>query len=308
MILITGAFGFIGSHIVDILFMRTKYELILLDNMSSPNAVIRPEWERIDRIHLVNSDFCQDKLEEVLQKEWLDKITAICHQGAFTSVPQSVETPIDCFQTNVFGFQNILEFARKYGVKKVVYASSSSVLGDEKGEVVCPYALSKKINEEYAQLYSKIYNIKTIGLRYFNVFGPRQNPTSPYASVIPKFISNIIQKKTIEVYGDGEQTRDYIYVGNVAFANFQALTNDYIPSGIFEIASGETRTVNQVLEALKEILTEYQPIQIKYQKERPGDVRHSSANIRSAREFGLVLPNMDFQFKLKETVSYYLSQ
>ena len=256
--LVTGAAGFIGSNLVEVLLNHGD-----IRNLS--------ECERA----------CAG-------------IEYVLHQAALGSVPRSIEEPINTHESNIDGFLNILVAARDANVKQFVYASSSSVYGDHPGspkveEVVgtllSPYALSKSINEQYAAVFSQCYNFNTIGLRYFNVFGKRQDPEGAYAAVIPRWIMALLTDNTVEVYGDGETTRDFTYINNVIQANLRAALSDNTEAfnQVYNVAVGEKMSLNELFSTIKDLLSNRFPDQKygepRYCDFRPGDIRHSLASI-----------------------------
>ena len=298
--LVTGAAGFIGSNILEKLLNLDQY-VIGLDNFSTGyqanldevRAVVgERKWSRAtivegDIRHLTT---CQRACRGV---------DFVLHQAALGSVPRSMADPIRSHESNVSGFLNMLVAARDAGVTRMVYASSSSVYGDDPtspknekrtGEPLSPYAATKVINEIYARVFAKAYRLQTIGLRYFNVFGPRQDPEGAYAAVIPKWIAAMLQGQAVHIYGDGETSRDFSYITNVVQANILAATTDNSAAlnAVFNIALGETTSLNQLFQMVQDALRksdssipEQAPV---YDDFRPGDVRHSLAAIDKARE------------------------
>ena len=237
----------------------------------------------------------------------------ILHQGALPSIPRSIDDPITTNNVNILGTLNILEAGKEFGVKRVVYASSSSVYGDSKVlpktedmpvQPLSPYALSKYAGERYCQIYYKIYGLETVCLRYFNVFGPNQNPTSQYSAVIPKFIKLMKEGKSPTIYGDGTQSRDFTYVSNVVEANLLACQKDGVAGEIFNIACGEKHTILQLVDTINQILgRNIKPI---FEKERVGDVKHSLAEIEKAKRMLGFKVICRFEEGLKKLIENYL--
>ena len=287
-VLITGGAGFIGSHIAEALLQRTGIGFVrVLDNLSTgfksniEHLIANPNFEWMEG----------DIADPTICKEAMLNIDVVCHQAALGSVPRSIKTPMVTFQNNINGFINILDAARLAGVKKMVYASSSSVYGDANyhpkveeriGKVLSPYAASKHTNEIIAEAYAKNYDMQISGFRYFNVFGPRQDPDGPYAAVIPLFIKHAIQNTSPTINGDGSITRDYTFVSNVVKANLNALSDQTNFKGheVFNIACGATTTLLELWHKIKRI-TNSQSNAI-LGPERTGDILHSLANVSKA--------------------------
>ncbi len=305
--LVTGGAGFIGSHIVEELLKR-KEKVRVLDNFSTGKREnITPFLKEID---LIEGDIRDLRVV----KEAMKEIDFCLHQAALPSVLRSVKDPITTNEVNVSGTLNILMAAKEAEVKKVVYASSSSVYGDTpqlpkkedaRASPLSPYALSKLAGEEYSKLFTSLYGLETVSLRYFNVFGPRQDPTSQYAAVIPKFISSMLKRKRPTIYGDGEQSRDFTYVSNVVGANLLATTSK-VKGGIFNIACGKKITVNELVKNLDKLMNmDTQPL---YTHPRPGDVRHSQADISRAEEALGYKEEVGFEKGLEKTVQWFRKQ
>jgi UDP-N-acetylglucosamine 4-epimerase len=239
-------------------------------------------------------------------------VELVLHQAALCSVPHSIQNPLHCHAINVTGFVNMLIAARDAGVERLVYAGSSATYGDdlrlpqleaEIGRPLSPYGLTKYVDELYAQIFARCYGLSTIGLRYFNVFGPRQDPASQYAAAVPLFITQILRGESPTVFGDGEQSRDFTYVANVVEANLLACTAAGAAGGVFNIACADRITVNTLIDKINGILGKsVSPI---YEDPRPGDIKHSFADI-SAAERGLgYRPSIGFEEGLKRTISWY---
>lgn len=310
-ILVTGGAGFIGSNIVEYLLKKTNVLTVrVIDNLSTGNMDNIKDYLPNKRFQFIKGDICD------YQTCWnvLENVDLICHQAALGSVSRSLETPINSHNSNVNGFLNILDCAVKHGIKRIVYASSSSVYGDHPnlpkteeliGDQLSPYAVTKYIDELYAKVFHKCYNIETVGLRYFNVFGPKQNPNGPYAAVIPKFIINCLNNKPIKINGDGEYSRDFTFISNVVDANIRALhtDNNKVYGEVFNIGFGGRVTINNLVEYLskclgKDIIPEYGEI-------RKGDIPHSNASIEKAKEMLGYIPTVDFIAGLNMTINYY---
>ncbi len=308
--LVTGGAGFIGSHIVEYLLSHGAGLVRILDNLSSGTE---------QNIHLFdkypNYEFWIGDIRnpEVCLKA-CDGIDYVSHQSALGSVPRSVSDPISTNEVNVNGFVNMITAAKNAGVKTFVYASSSSVYGDEPvlpkvegktGNLLSPYAVSKMANELYAQVFSNLYGMKIAGLRYFNVFGPRQDPNGPYAAVIPLFIKGILQQSPVYIYGDGEQTRDFTFVENAVQANIRGMLseNEAAYNNVYNVAVGRNFSVNYLYNAITEILNiEHKPI---YKEPRNGDIHDSLADISKACNLLDYQPTTQFLDGLKLTVDSF---
>lgn len=306
--LVTGGAGFIGSNLVEAL-LNKGYVVRVLDNLS------QGKQENIDLfsgnknymcIHGDIRDFetCLTVTEEV---------DYVLHQAAWGSVPRSIEQPVLYEEINIQGTLNMLEASRRNEVKKFVYASSSSVYGDEpnlpkkegkEGELLSPYALTKKVNEEYAKLYTRLYGLDTYGLRYFNVFGRRQDFNGAYAAVIPKFIKQLLNDEAPTIYGDGQQSRDFTYIENVIEANLKACkASSDVAGEVFNIAYGGRETLEAVYVSLCQSLRKkIKPI---YADERTGDIKHSHADIQKAKEQLDYSPDWDFERGIKAAIEWY---
>ncbi|MGM0214855.1 SDR family oxidoreductase [Enterococcus sp. AZ109] len=307
--LVTGGAGFIGSNLCEAL-LNLGYQVRCLDNLSTGFKKNMDTFISNDKFEFIQGDIVDmDTCEQAC-----DGIDYVLHQAAWGSVPRSIEQPLFYEEVNIEGTLNMLEAARKNYVKKFVYASSSSVYGDDprlpkveggEGRVLSPYALTKKTNEEYARLYAHLYGLETIGLRYFNVFGKRQDPNGAYAAVIPKFINKIMNDEVPQINGDGETSRDFTYIENVIEANLKAASAPSSVSGeVFNIAVGGNVTLNELFQTIVSLLgKEMQPI---YGEERAGDIRHSHADVSKAKkELGYV-GSYDFNQGLSLTIQSYL--
>lgn len=307
--LVTGGAGFIGSHIVEYL-LEHGAKVRVIDNMVSglkSNIDLfnnNPNYEFIEG-DIRDLDFCKSVCKGV---------DYISHQAALGSVPRSLAEPENTNASNVDGYLNMLIAAKENKVKRIVYASSSSVYGDSKGlpkieseigNQLSPYAVSKYTNELYAHVFSLNFDMKIIGLRYFNVFGPRQNPDGPYAAVIPLFVDGLMNNKPVYIDGDGEQTRDFTFVANAVQANIKALfaTWENITDHVFNVAVGENFSVNTLFNDVKNALGASDDAI--YRAPRKGDVRNSLADISRAKNQLSYNPEFDFHDGLKLTVDYF---
>jgi nucleoside-diphosphate-sugar epimerase len=303
--LVTGGAGFIGSNIVEKLIELGK-SIRVLDNLSTGS------FENLASI-LSKIEFIEGDIRdlETVQKA-MDRVDYVLHQAAIPSVPRSIEAPLNSHDNNITGTLNALIAAQDNHVKRFVYASSSSVYGDtpqlpKKEEMppspLSPYAVNKFTGEHYCRIFSSIYGLETISLRYFNVFGPHQDPASEYAAVIPKFINSLLRKKPPVIYGDGEQTRDFTFVENVVSANILATQVKITRGELINVATGTSNSVNQLLENLQ--LITGQNISPEYIPARLGDVRHSLADITKARKILNYQPAVSLTEGLKLTVEWF---
>ena len=307
--LVTGGAGFIGSNIVEYLLKYGAGKVRLLDNFSTGTIDNVREFLGNPSFELIEGDIrdlntCQRAVEGM---------DFVSHQAALGSVPRSIDDPITSNEVNVSGFLNMLVAAKKSGVTKMVYAASSSTYGDspdlpkveEKiGNPLSPYAITKYVNELYASVFSQQYGFHTIGLRYFNVFGPRQNPQGPYAAVIPLFITAALQHNTTYINGDGETSRDFTFVENAVQANIKALLSTGINEHeVVNIAFGERTTLNELWERITGLLG--MNLKPKYRDFRAGDVKHSLASINKAKELIGYEPLVSVKEGLKTSVDWY---
>ncbi|GCF95130.1 epimerase [Enterococcus florum] len=310
--LVTGGAGFIGSNLCEYL-IEHGHHVRCLDNLSTGNLenishlLDNKSFEWIEGT-ITDYDTCLTATRDV---------DYVLHQAALGSVPRSMAFPLLYEEANIKGTSNMLEASLAQGVKKFVYASSSSVYGDskqlpkkegEEGRILSPYALTKKVNEEYASLYSEVYGLPTIGLRYFNVYGKRQNPDGQYAAVIPKFIQCLLRNEPPIINGDGTQSRDFTYIKNVVDANIKAAFSSSVTNGkAYNIACGDQFSLNELLKNLKELLDK-QDIEPDFALERAGDIKHSNADISKAQhDFGYDVSYTLFD-GLKETVQWYTNK
>lgn len=302
--LVTGGAGFIGCHLVRRL-VADGASVRVVDNLST-GSLARLE-DVIDSIEFVNGDLADEKVCE----EAVGGIDYVFHQAAVPSVQRSVLDPLTTNRANATATLNLLESCRKAKIRRLVYAASSSAYGDTeilpKNETMppdplSPYALQKWVGERYCKLYYDLYGLETVSLRYFNVFGPRQDPDSPYSAVIPKFTTSLFADERITVYGDGEQSRDFTYVDNVVTANLLAVRANNTPGKVFNIGCGERITLNQLISVLESILG--RKAVVDYTAPKAGDVRHSLADIRSACKTLGYSPRIMFEEGLKKTVKW----
>ena len=306
-ILVTGGAGFIGSNLTEALLQRGHFVRILDDfstgkreNLIFDKAYPSPEVIKGD---IREFSTCQKAVKG---------IEYVFHQAALPSVQRSIEDPETSNAINVGGTLNILLAAREEKVKRVIYASSSSVYGDTPTlpkheemppDPLSPYALQKYIGERYCRLFYQLYSLETIALRYFNIFGPKQDPNSLYSAVIPKFIDALLQGRPPIIFGDGEQSRDFTYIENVVQANLLAMSAEHLHGEAINIACGKRISLNQLLNVLKEILgSKLSPI---YQEPRQGDVKHSLADIRKGKEILNYEPTVGIEIGLEKTVEFF---
>lgn len=306
--LVTGGAGFIGSNIVEYLSKYGAGRIIVLDNLATGFLEnLKPYFEN-ERFEFLEGDICD---EDTCFKA-CEGIDYVFHQAALGSVPRSIKNPIATNKSNIDGFLNMLYAAKETGVKRLVFASSSSVYGDSPvlpkkedqiGRPLSPYAVTKLVNELYCDVFSRTYGVEIIGLRYFNIFGPRQNPSGPYAAAIPLFIDALMKGESPFINGDGNQSRDFTFVENAVQANVKAMFAEKKEAlnQIFNIAVGEQTTINELFFNLKE--NSGSDVLPKYREERQGDVKHSLADISKARE----LINYNPQVKIKEGLGITLN-
>ena len=314
-LLVTGGAGFIGSHLCRH-FLNLGYNVRSIDNFSTgyknniKDLLNNNNFEFIEG-DIRSLDFCNSICENV---------DYISHQAALGSVSRSIKEPIASHQVNVDGFLNMIISAKRNKIKKFIYASSSSVYGDSLllpkteniiGNPLSPYALTKKINEEYSRLFSNLYNIKTFGLRYFNVFGPYQDPNGPYAAVIPKFINSFINNQSPIINGDGSFTRDFTYIDNILHINHLLIENDFKQSNheVFNVACGSKISILKLSKLIKNNLSLFnkniREIDIKYKEVRKGDIPHSLASIEKANKLINYYPKTSFEEGLKKTIKWF---
>lgn len=308
MYLVTGGAGFIGSHIVEKLVSMGE-KVRVLDNLSFGNTANFNGAE--SKIELISGDL----LDAAAVAKSMEGIDVVFHQAALRSVPFSVKNPTLVNRVNVEGTLNVLMAARDAGVKRVVYASSSSVYG--KGAMlpksehdtpspISPYAVSKLAGEYYAKVFAELYGLETVGLRYFNVYGPRQDPNSQYAAVIPRFIQWALQGEPLEVHGDGLQSRDFTYIDNVVQANLQAAHSELTAGGVFNVGEGKSHTLLDLVDLLEEIIGT--KLQLLHTAGRAGDVRYTRAEISESQRCLGYRPRVSFEEGMTKTVEYFGKQ
>jgi len=303
-VIVTGGAGFIGSHLAEEL-VRRGYYVTILDDLSTGKM---PNIERL--LSKKNIDFVRGSVTKLpLLLELFKNALYVFHQAAIPSVPRSVDSPQFSHEANITGTLNVLLSARDNHVNKVIYASSSSVYGDTqtlpKREDMLPspqspYAVTKLSGEYYCQVFHQVYGLPTTCLRYFNVYGPRQDPDSQYAAVIPRFIKRTSEGNPPIIFGDGEQTRDFTFVKDTVEANILAAQSD--ACGLFNISRGESITINRLAELVIELVgNKVEPI---HQEPRPGDIRHSLADVSKAKAFGYE-PKYGLEVGLAETIGWF---
>lgn len=315
-VLVTGGAGFIGSHLVDRL-LASGNQVVCLDNLATGNKDNLKQAKQSPLFTLLEGDI--RRLENC--REAVKGVKYVFHQAALGSVPRSLHDPVTTNEVNVSGFVNMLTAAKEEGVKRFVYAASSSTYGshpalpkveNQIGEPLSPYAVSKYVNELYAQVFSKAYGLETIGLRYFNVFGERQDPNGAYAAVIPRFIMAVIKGESPTINGDGTQSRDFTYVENAVQANLLAASTENRAAihEIFNVAYGEAtnlvQLVDHIINLLIPRLPNAQSVSIQFGPERPGDVKHSLADVEKARKLLGYEPQYSVGEGLERAVEWYL--
>lgn len=314
-ILITGGAGFIGSNLCEY-FLSKGHEVVCLDNFATGHrhnlsAILVDKKFTLIEGDIRNIADCQKAVQGA---------DYVLHQAALGSVPRSIVDPITTNEVNVSGFLNMLSAARDAKVKRFVYAASSSTYGDSEGlpkveEVIgkplSPYAITKYVNELYAEIFSKTYGLETIGLRYFNVFGRKQDPNGAYAAVIPKFVMQLMQHESLTINGDGNYSRDFTYIDNVIQMNELAMTtiNPNAVNTVYNTAYGDRNTLNNLVGYLKQYLSDFDPaiaeVAIIHGPNRAGDIPHSLASINKAKKLLNYDPKFSIQEGLKEAVKWY---
>lgn len=306
--LVTGGAGFIGSNICEAI-LNLGYKVRVLDDFSTGKIENIKEFLQNENFELIEGDI--RNLE--ICKRACEGVDYVLHQAAWGSVPRSIEMPLVYEEVNIKGTLNMMDAARKNSVKRFIYASSSSVYGDhpglpkvegQEGNVLSPYALTKKVNEEYAKLYYKLYGLETVGMRYFNVFGKRQDPHGYYAAVIPKFVKSLLNNESPIINGDGKQSRDFTYIENVIEANLKAcLAPKEVAGEAFNIAYGGRIYLIDLYNKLKKLLDkDLDPI---YGDDRKGDIKHSNASIEKSNKFMGYNPEYDFDKGIELAVEWY---
>jgi len=311
-ILLTGGAGFIGSNILEKLVKDDDiHKVIVVDNLTNSSLENINHLLNNPKVYFRQGDICDyDFICDIIER-----VDVICHQAAIGSVPKSLENPSEYMKNNVFGFTNIVEGAKKYGIEKIIYASSSSVYGDDRsktkmenniGTQLSPYALSKRFNEMLAQNFHEMYGINFYGLRYFNVFGKNQRANSQYAAVIPKFITAIKNNNPPEIYGNGEQSRDFTHIENVVDVNIKLIKGDLKGNYIFNVGTGNKVSVNELFLKIKQKMESN--VNAMYKPKRRGDILNSLADI------SLIKTEINHKTKvlldegLDKTITWFLTQ
>ncbi|MCL4255333.1 MAG: SDR family oxidoreductase [Anaerolineae bacterium] len=306
--IVTGGAGFIGSHLAERL-LKDGHQVRIIDDLSSGKS------ENLAHLRALNGDL-HITYATIADFDTIRPIFAhadyVLHHAAVISVPYSVDHPQETHAVNVTGMLNILMASREAGIKRVIFASSSAVYGDNDRPLqsendplapISPYGITKMMGEQYMQMFYRLYGLETVCFRYFNAFGARQDPSSAYAAVIPKFIAKMKQGEAPTIFGTGEATRDFTHVDNIVHANILATTAPDVAGGIFNIATGMRISVNDLVQTLNRILgTSIQPI---YAPPRAGDILHSCADVRLATEKLNFIPIIDFETGLRQTVAYF---
>ena len=314
-ILVTGGADFIGSNICDVL-IKNGNKVTCLDNLAT--------GKKKNINHLINHpnfNFFEGDIRDLSTcQQACENCDFVLHQAALGSVPRSINNPITSNEVNVTGFLNLLVAAKDSGVKRFVYAASSSTYGDSKnmpkvediiGKPLSPYAITKYVNELYADIFSKTYGLETIGLRYFNVFGKRQDPNGAYAAVIPKFVMQLMRYESPTINGDGSYSRDFTYIDNVVQMNIRSLMVEDAKAlnTVYNVAYGERTNLNELIGLLKEYLSTFdskiKEVNVNYGPTRKGDVPHSLASVDKARNLMGYYPEFDIKKGLKKAVEWY---
>lgn len=314
-IVVTGGAGFIGSNLIDVL-LRKGNLVVCLDNLSTGKKENIVSFDSNENFTFIEGDI--RNLEDC--KKAVSGADYVLHEAALGSVPRSINDPITTNDVNVSGFLNMLVASKEAGVKRFVYAASSSTYGDSKtlpkvedviGKPLSPYAITKYVNELYADTFFRTYGFETIGLRYFNVFGRKQDPNGAYAAVIPKFIEQFVRHESPVINGDGEFSRDFTYIDNVIQMNLLALTTDNpkAVNQVYNTAFGERASLNELVTAIKKYLSDFDAsvasVEAEYGENRIGDIPHSLASIEKAKKLLGYQPTHSLQDGLKEAISWY---
>ncbi|OQY82385.1 MAG: LPS biosynthesis protein WbpP, partial [Anaerolineae bacterium UTCFX5] len=305
---VTGGAGFIGSHIADRL-LQDGHDVVVIDNLLTGSAATI-DWLKAranGRLTFAQVSITDSSLPDVIRG-----VDTIFHQAALPSVPRSVDNPLETHHHCVTGTLNVLESARHTGVRRVVYAASSSAYGDQPGDSksedmtpqpISPYGVAKLAGEYYCQTFTRVYGLETVCLRYFNVFGPRQDPNSQYAAVIPRFITALLHGEPPTIYGDGTQSRDFTYIDNVVHGNLLASTSQDAVGEVMNLATGGRVSLLELADKLNTIIgTSIAPV---FGPAREGDIKHSRAAIDKARNLLDFAPVVDFDTGLARTVDWY---
>jgi len=307
-ILVTGGAGFIGSHLADYFVNHGIGKLTIVDNLSTGSINnIR------HLINLPNVNFIEGDITDIeFCHKVMQGIDFVSHQAALGSVPRSINDPSTSVSVNVFGFVNVLNAAVKANVKRLVYASSSSVYGDHPalpkieqftGNLLSPYAATKSANELFADVFNRVYKLPLVGIRYFNVFGERQNPNGPYAAVLPLFMNALLKNHDLIVHGDGKQTRDFTYVQNVVQANVKSLFSNITGHEVFNVACGESISLLEIIDMLEKISS--LKCKIRHVESRTGDIKNSLADFARAAKMINYQPKVKFDEGLKITFNWF---
>ena len=305
--LVTGGAGFIGSNVVEALVRRGD-RVRVLDDFSTGR---RENLAAMPEVSIVEGDL----RDRAAVERAVAGADGVFHEAALRSVPRSVDDPFSSNEVNVTGTLVLLLACRKAGVRRVVYASSSSVYGDDPAlpkvetmptRPISPYAVSKLAAEHYCQTFARLYGVETVSLRYFNVFGPRQNPESKYSAVIPRFLAQALAGEPLEVHGDGEQSRDFTYIDNVVQANLRAMEAPGVSGEIFNVACGTRHSLLAIADAIGEFLG--RRLERAHVAPRPGDVRHTHADIAKAERLLGYRPSVDFATGMRRTCEYFVAR
>jgi UDP-glucose 4-epimerase len=307
-ILVTGGAGFIGSNLTEAL-LKQGHSVRVLDDFSTGKEENLVFEEKYPGFEIIKGDIVDQKTCRAA----MEAVDYVYHLAALPSVQQSVEDPLTSNRVNVEGALNILVAAKDAGVKRFIYASSCAIYGDDptlpkKEEMapnpLSPYALGKYVGEQYGRLFSQLYRLETVSLRYFNVFGPRQNPESAYAAVIPRFIDAMVRGIPPVVFGDGEQSRDFVFVEDVVRANLLAMSHENLHGDVLNVASGRGLSLNDLLSVLGDILnSKISPV---YREPRPGDIRHSLGDGQKAKGLLNFSPTIGIKTGLEKTIAYFM--
>ena len=316
-IVVTGGAGFIGSALTETLLSAGSNTVVCVDNFSTGSRKNIADFLQNAHFILEEGDIC----DESFMCRVMQGADYVFHEAALGSVPRSMEHPAESLRVNISGTASVFHAAALANVKRLVYASSSSVYGDEMtlpkveyrtGNALSPYALSKQVDEQLAAQFAKIYGLNCVGLRYFNVFGRRQNPNGAYAAVIPKFTASLLAHNAPVINGSGQISRDFTYVDDVVQANLRALTKENICGEVFNIASSREISLDDLFYALRDGLAQWDPaigkIEPLYGSSRPGDIPRSLANIGKARELLGYEPRFSFADAIRETLRWYVEK
>ena len=304
--LVTGGAGFIGSHIASALTAAGLRVRVIDDLSTGYRENLEEIGGEVDFIHGSLAD------ESALRRA-LEDVELVFHEAAIPSVPRSVEDPRQTHIASVDSTFSLLLAAKEKGVRRLIYAASSSAYGDKPTlpkvedmlpEPLSPYAVAKLVGEYYARVFTRVYGLETLSLRYFNVFGPRQDPSSQYSGVISRFIGDLLSKRQPVIYGDGEQSRDFTYIDNVVDANLKAAETTKGIGQIINVANGERTTLNELFTELRELTGKHDAV-VDYQETRAGDVKHSLADISRARDFLGFEPHVDLRTGLQRTMDWW---